>query len=131
MQANRPRDTKPELALRRAVHARGLRYYVNRRPVKAVRRTADLLFPRLRLAVFLDGCFWHGCPEHHTAAKTNAAFWAEKVETNRRRDAGTNDLLAQVGWTVVRVWEHEAADEAADRIVDAVATLRARPIVTR
>lgn len=130
MQANRPRDTKPELALRHAVHARGLRYYVNRRPVKEVRRTADLLFPRLRLAVFLDGCFWHGCPQHHTVAKTNAAFWAEKVATNRRRDGGTNDLLARAGWTVVRVWEHESADEAAARVAEAVATLRARPTTT-
>ena len=129
MQANTPRDTKPELALRRAVHARGLRYYVNRRPVKAVRRTADLVFPRLRLAVFLDGCFWHGCPQHHTVAKTNAAFWAEKLATNRRRDAGTNELLADAGWTVVRVWEHEATDEAAARIAETVSALRARRIM--
>jgi DNA mismatch endonuclease, patch repair protein len=128
MQANTPRDTKPELALRRAVHARGLRYYVNRRPVKAVRRTADLVFPRLRLAVFLDGCFWHGCPQHHTVARTNAAFWAEKLATNRRRDAGTNELLADAGWTVLRVWEHEAADEAAARIAETVSVLRARQI---
>lgn len=130
MQANTGRDTKPELALRRAVHALGLRYYVNRRPIKAVRRTADLLFPRLRLAVFLDGCFWHGCPEHHTVAKTNADFWAEKVATNRRRDAGTNELLRQAGWTVVRVWEHEPAGMAAARIAGTVMALRTgnRPV---
>ncbi|WP_430791883.1 very short patch repair endonuclease [Actinoplanes sp. G11-F43] len=124
MQANTGRDTKPELALRRAVHARGLRYFVNRRPIKAVRRTADLLFPRIRLAVFLDGCFWHGCPEHHTIAKTNAAFWAEKVATNRRRDINTNDHLAGAGWTVLRVWEHEPIDEAADKIAETVSALR-------
>ncbi|GGK94384.1 hypothetical protein GCM10012284_30520 [Mangrovihabitans endophyticus] len=129
MQANTGRDTKPELALRRTVHALGLRYYVNRRPIKAVRRTADLVFPRARVAVFLDGCFWHGCPTHHTVAKTNAQFWATKVATNRRRDAETNARLADAGWTVIRVWEHEPVDEAATRVKDAVA--RARPAAGR
>ena len=124
MQANTGRDTKPELALRRAVHALGLRYYVNRRPIKAVRRTADLLFPKLKLAVFLDGCFWHGCPEHHTVAKTNASFWAEKVAANRRRDADTNERLMAQGWKVVRVWEHEPVAEAAARIEATIAALR-------
>ncbi|WP_433320149.1 very short patch repair endonuclease [Micromonospora chersina] len=124
MQANTGRDTKPELALRRAVHALGLRYYVNRRPIKAVRRTADLLFPKLKLAVFLDGCFWHGCPEHHTVAKTNAPFWAEKVATNRRRDADTNERLASQGWTVIRIWEHEPVADAAARIAETVAARR-------
>ncbi|BEL01957.1 very short patch repair endonuclease [Actinoplanes sichuanensis] len=127
MQANTGRDTKPELALRRAVHSRGLRYFVNRRPIKAVRRTADLVFPRIRLAVFLDGCFWHGCPTHHTVAKTNAAFWADKVATNRRRDLETNTKLTEAGWTVVRIWEHEAIEQAADRIVESVADLRRVP----
>ncbi|TYB96309.1 very short patch repair endonuclease [Micromonospora sp. WP24] len=124
MQANTSRATKPELALRRAVHALGLRYYVNRRPIKAVRRTADLLFPRLKLAVFLDGCFWHGCPEHHTVAKTNAPFWAEKVATNRRRDADTNERLAAQGWIIVRIWEHEPIAEAAARIAAVVTAIR-------
>ncbi|SCG69885.1 very short patch repair endonuclease [Micromonospora inositola] len=124
MQANTGRDTKPELALRRAVHALGLRYYVNRRPIKAVRRTADLLFPKLKLAVFLDGCFWHGCPEHHTVAKTNAPFWAEKVATNRRRDADTNERLAAQGWTVIRIWEHEPVAEAAARIAETITAMR-------
>jgi DNA mismatch endonuclease (patch repair protein) len=127
MQANTGRDTKPELALRRAVHSRGLRYFVNRRPIKAVRRTADLVFPRIRLAVFLDGCFWHGCPIHHTVAKTNAAFWAEKVTTNRRRDLETNAKLAEAGWTVMRIWEHEVIEHAADRIVESVDALRRAP----
>jgi DNA mismatch endonuclease (patch repair protein) len=124
MKSNTGRDTKPELELRRAVHARGLRYFVNRRPMREVRRTADLLFPRLRVAVFLDGCFWHGCPEHHTIAKTNAAFWADKVATNRRRDGDTNARLEAAGWTVIRVWEHEPVDRAATRIVEIVAGLR-------
>ncbi|MEU4794090.1 very short patch repair endonuclease [Micromonospora tulbaghiae] len=123
MQSNTGRDTKPELALRRAVHALGLRYFVSRRPIRSVRRTADLVFPRLRLAVFLDGCFWHGCPQHHTVAKTNAAFWAEKVTTNRRRDADTDARLTAEGWTVLRIWEHEAPAEAADRVAETVKRL--------
>jgi DNA mismatch endonuclease (patch repair protein) len=124
MQANTGRDTKPELALRRAVHALGLRYFVGRRPVRSVRRTADLVFPRIRLAIFLDGCFWHGCPQHHTVAKTNAAFWADKVTTNRRRDADTDARLAAEGWTVLRIWEHEPPGEAAARIAAVVRALR-------
>src|SRR5829696_7027401 len=92
MRANRGRDTGPELALRRALHARGLRYFVNRRPVSSLRRTADLVFPRVKVAVFVDGCFWHGCPKHHTPAKTNSDFWANKVERNRERDAETGRL---------------------------------------
>lgn len=85
MQSNKSRDTKPELALRSAVHSMGLRYRVDARPLKALRRRADLVFPRAKVAVFLDGCFWHGCPVHHTVAAANASFWAEKVSTNRAR----------------------------------------------
>ncbi len=120
MRANKGRDTKPERALRSAVHALGLRYRVNARPLKAVRRTADLVFTRAKVAVFLDGCFWHGCPEHHTVAATNASFWAEKVETNRSRDRDTDAKLAEGGWTVVRVWEHEDPVESALRVESAV-----------
>ncbi|MFI6575312.1 very short patch repair endonuclease [Nocardiopsis sp. NPDC050513] len=124
MRANRSRDTGPELALRRAVHARGLRYRVAARPVKELRRTADLVFTKARVAVFLDGCFWHGCPEHHTAAVRNGAYWATKVERNRARDADTNQRLAEAGWTVVRVWEHEDPGDAASRVEAAVAAAR-------
>jgi len=119
MQSNRGRDTKPELALRSAVHSLGLRYRVNARPLKAVRRTADLVFSRARVAVFMDGC-----PEHHTVAVTNGGFWAEKVETNRRRDADTDRRLEEAGWVSVRVWEHEGAHEAAQRIRELVAERR-------
>jgi DNA mismatch endonuclease (patch repair protein) len=124
MQANTGRDTKPELALRRAVHAKGLRFFVNRRPIRAVRRTADLVFPRVQVAVFLDGCFWHGCPQHHTVAKTNAEFWSRKVADNRRRDENTNVTLTSAGWTVVRIWEHEDPEVAARRVVQIVSELR-------
>lgn len=89
---------------------------MNRRPLSNVRRTSDILFPRLRLAVYVDGCFWHGCPQHHTVAKTNAVFWAAKVEANRRRDIETRSQVEAAGWTVIQVWEHDDPLEAADRI---------------
>lgn len=120
MQANKSRDTKPELALRRAVHALGLRYRVSARPLPDLRRTADLVFTRARVAVFLDGCFWHGCPDHHTVSATNAAFWSEKVAKNRARDAETTRLLTGAGWTVLRIWEHEDPATAAARVAAAV-----------
>ena len=116
MQSNKGRDTQPELALRSAAHALGLRYRVSVRPLREVRRTADLVFSKARVAVFLDGCFWHGCPDHHTVAATNASFWAEKVESTRSRDRETDRRLADAGWTSIRVWEHEDPVEAAQRI---------------
>jgi DNA mismatch endonuclease, patch repair protein len=116
MQSNRPRDTAPERALRSAVHALGLRYRVAVRPIPGLRRTGDLVFTRARVVVFLDGCFWHGCPAHHTVAKTNADYWAHKVIQNRNRDLETERLLAGAGWLVLRVWEHEAPAEAALRV---------------
>jgi DNA mismatch endonuclease, patch repair protein len=120
MRANRGRDTGPELAIRRAVHALGLRYRVSHRPVASLRRTADLVFTRARVAVFVDGCFWHGCPEHHTVAKTNAGFWASKVEGNRQRDVDTTNRLLDANWRVLRFWEHEDPVEAAQRIASVV-----------
>lgn len=117
MQANRGRDTRPELALRSAVHALGLRYRVGIRPIKDVRRTADIAFTRARVAVFLDGCFWHGCPEHHRPATGKSAeFWMEKIAGNRQRDADTDERLRNAGWQVVRVWEHEDPREASERV---------------
>jgi len=120
MQSNKSRDTKPELALRSAVHARGLRYRVSAKPLAGVRRTADLVFPRAKVAVFLDGCFWHGCPEHHTVASANAKFWADKVEANRKRDRDTDSRLTEAGWVSVRIWEHEDVAEAARRVEEVV-----------
>jgi len=113
MQSNKSRDTKPELQLRSAAHRLGLRYRVSARPLPHLRRTADLLFTKAKIAVFVDGCYWHGCPQHHTVAKTNAKFWADKVETNRRRDRETTALLEQEGWLVIRIWEHEPMKEVA------------------
>lgn len=121
MKGNRRRDTKPELAVRRLVHAAGLRYRVDARPLPDVNRRADLLFTRAKVAVFIDGCFWHGCPEHHTIARANAGYWAEKVSRNRERDAETDRLLEAAGWIVVRAWEHQAPAVVAERIMAAVA----------
>lgn len=116
MQANRSRDTQPELLIRSTLHRRGLRFRVDRQPVEGVRRRADLVFPRAHIAVFIDGCFWHGCPEHGTWPKSNATFWREKIKTNQRRDADTDRRLRKAGWEVIRIWEHEEPSKAADRI---------------
>src|SRR3954463_7064395 len=111
MQANRGRDTKSEMAVRRAAHASGLRFRVDHRPIPELNRRADLVFTRAKVAVFVDGCFWHGCPTHHIVAKSNADFWAQKVTRNRERDAETDRLLRDAGWIVIRAWEHEPTDE--------------------
>ncbi|MEU3124393.1 very short patch repair endonuclease [Streptomyces albidoflavus] len=116
MAANKGRDTKPERLIRSALHRKGLRYRVSARPVADLRRTADVVFTKARVAVFVDGCYWHGCPEHHRPAAKRADFWREKIEGNRARDADTNAALNAMGWTVVRVWEHEDPEEAAERI---------------
>ena len=120
MQANRSRDTRPELAVRRAAHRLGLRYRVDLRPMPAVRRRADLVFTRIRVAVFVDGCFWHGCPDHYRAPQRNAEYWTGKVTRNRSRDLETDGLLREAGWCVIRVWEHEDPQEAAARIADLI-----------
>jgi len=107
MVANRRVNTGPEMTLRRALHAAGLRYRVDSPLPFDRRRRADIVFPREKVAIFVDGCFWHGCPEHYVAPKANAAFWQSKVEANRGRDRDTDLRLAQMGWAVLRVWEHE------------------------
>lgn len=124
------RDTAPELALRRALHASGLRYRVQRQLLSGVRRRADVVFGPAKVAVFVDGCFWHGCPEHATWPKHNRDFWREKIESNRRRDHDTDARLAAAGWLVIRVWQHEDPLLAAERIaatVGARATARGSP----
>lgn len=121
MKNTRQRDTPAELALRSALHRRGLRFYVDRPPTPGTRGRADIVFPRARVAVYVDGCFWHGCPIHGTSPKANAAWWREKIDGNRRRDRDTDRRLEEAGWTVVRVWEHESPDDASNRVVDALA----------
>jgi len=124
MQGNRRRDTRPELAIRRLVHASGLRYRVDAPPLPAARYKADMIFARARVAVFIDGCWWHGCEEHYRPPASNTAYWAAKIARNRERDRLADQALAVVGWTVIRIWEHEAPESAAGRIEAAV---RVRP----
>jgi DNA mismatch endonuclease, patch repair protein len=118
MQAQRVRDTVPEMELRRELNRRGLRYRVDLSVLP--RRKADIVFTRSKLAVFVDGCFWHGCPMHGTWPQSNAAWWRTKIERNRERDAETSALLVDAGWGVVRVWEHEDPVRAASRVAAAV-----------
>lgn len=101
------RDTAPELALRRELHARGRRFFVDRRISGRTRARADLVFPRARVAVFVDGCFWHWCEEHAHLPKANAELWRAKLLANRQRDASHDAVLRSEGWAVIRVWEHE------------------------
>lgn len=116
----RTRDTDPEITLRRLLHREGLRYRLDFRPLPALRRRADIVFTRARVAVFVDGCFWHGCPQHPSWPKTNATWWREKIERNRERDLETSARLRADGWLVLRVWEHEEPSKAAGRIRRAV-----------
>ena len=120
MSRQRTRNTTPEKALRSALHQRGFRFRLHARPLETLRREADLVFRGARVAVFVDGCFWHGCPEHRTHPKRNAVFWSEKIEKNRRRDAETDELLSEAGWSSIRVWEHETTDEAVAKIAQAL-----------
>lgn len=124
MLSNRSRDTSPERALRSALWARGLRYRVARRPLPEARWTADLVFGRSRVAVFVDGCFWHGCPEHGRTPAANRGYWEPKLARNRDRDASFDRLLGERGWLVVRAWEHEPVDETAERVAAAVVQRR-------
>ena len=110
------RDTAPELALRRVLHAAGLRYRVGFPVPGQRRRTIDVAFTRAQVAVFVDGCFWHGCPEHGTQPRSNSAWWTTKLSANQARDRDTDRVLAESGWTVLRIWEHEDPAVAADQI---------------
>lgn len=121
MSEQRSRDTAPELALRRALHGRGLRYRLHEAVIPGTRRRADVVFPSARVAVFVDGCFWHGCDEHgRREHRINGWYWSDKIERNRTRDRDSDRRLADAGWQVVRVWEHEDVQTAADVIVEVV-----------
>jgi DNA mismatch endonuclease (patch repair protein) len=125
MQQQRRRDTQPEIALRRALHAAGLRYRVERPVIPGMRRRADIVFGPAKVAVFVDGCFWHMCPEHATFPRANADWWRQKLERNYARDQDTDRLLRKQGWLPVRVWEHEDMAEAVLRIAEVVHEIRA------
>lgn len=122
MQANRRKDTGPERALRSALHRRGLRYRIDL-PIRIGKGRAlrpDVVFPRARVAVYVDGCFWHGCPEHGTTPATRNDYWAPKIEENRRRDTRQTKSLEEGGWTVIRIWEHEDPEVAAQAIAELI-----------
>ncbi|MCT9127674.1 very short patch repair endonuclease [Cupriavidus gilardii] len=119
----RQKGTNAEIALRREMFRIGLRYRVDYEVLKKPRRIADIVFPGRKIAIFVDGCFWHGCPEHATWPKRNAEFWRQKIEANRQRDADTNERLQSLGWTVLRFWSHQSPTEAARAVARAVATV--------
>jgi DNA mismatch endonuclease, patch repair protein len=121
----RQKGTGAEVALRRELYRLGLRYRIDYEVLRTPRRVADVAFPGRRIAVFVDGCFWHGCPEHATWPKQNAEFWREKIEANQRRDADTNARLLSLGWTVLRFWSHETPTEAALTVAHEVASIDA------
>lgn len=121
MRRQRRTGTRCEVALRRYLWRHGLRYRVDYRlPLTGLRRRADIAFPSRRLAVLVDGCFWHCCPDHGTRPSNNAAWWAEKLDGNVRRDADTDRRLAEAGWTVLRVWEHTDPETAGRRVFAAL-----------
>jgi DNA mismatch endonuclease (patch repair protein) len=125
MRGNRSKDTRPELRLRSALHAAGARFRVNLRietasgPVRP-----DIVFTRARVAVFVDGCFWHGCPDHGTSPRSNSSYWAAKIGRNQARDLRDRERLEADGWTVLRLWEHVSADTAAAAVLRRLADPR-------
>lgn len=116
-------DTKPELALRSALWRLGLRYRLH----VPITGKPDIVFPRYRLVVFVDGCFWHGCPVHGVAPKTRSQFWNEKLGKNITRDLRTTAILETEGWTVLRIWEHEIKDDVSRPVERVLAIVRGRP----
>ncbi|WP_260806563.1 very short patch repair endonuclease [Nocardioides sp. SLBN-35] len=117
MQANRGRDTGPEVALRSLLHRAGLRFRVDLELPFDRRRRADIVFTRAGLYVFVDGCFWHGCPDHFVMPKTRESFWRDKIEGNRARDADSAARLRTLGFDVLRIWEHIPPQDAAEIVM--------------
>ncbi|GFH36334.1 DNA mismatch endonuclease Vsr [Streptomyces pacificus] len=131
MLGNRNRDTAPELLLRSLVHAAGLRYRVAAKPLPKMRRTADMVFRPVKVAVFIDGCFWHGCPEHFVMPKTNRPYWEDKIGRNTKRDRDTDNRLAEAGWLVLRFWEHLEPQACARTVIEAVTARRQEAAATK
>lgn len=117
MQRQRRKDTALEMSVRRKLHAAGVRYRVDVRPEPDLRTRGDIAWRGRRVVVFLDGCFWHRCPEHSTTPKNNSAWWADKIESNVQRDRKTDERLQERGWRVMRFWEHENAADIVERII--------------
>lgn len=120
MEAAKPRDTLPEIKLRTALEELGIPFEVDVKPIEDINRRADILIREDKIAIFVDGCFWHGCPIHGTQAKANSLFWTEKIERNKDRDLDTNRRLEASGWTVIRIWEHEDHINAAKQIAETI-----------
>lgn len=118
MQRQQTRDTAPEMAVRRLIHAAGLRYRVDVAPLTNLRRRADLVFGPARVALFIDGCFWHGCPDHGSRRTTaNTQYWSAKIERNQARDRDTDERLRAAGWLPLRVWEHDEPQAVAATVI--------------
>ncbi len=120
MRRTRQTDTPAELSLRRTLHGRGLRYRIDRPAVRGIRSRPDIVFAPARVAVYVDGCFWHGCPDHGTAPKRNREWWQTKLNANKARDERATRDLTAAGWHVIRIWEHEDPEAAADFVADIV-----------
>jgi DNA mismatch endonuclease (patch repair protein) len=120
MQANRSSNTGPEIALRRALHRRGLRFRIHQAAIPGLRCRPDILFTRARVAVFVDGCFWHSCPVHATQPSANREWWRDKLAANVARDRRHDAALLEAGWLPLRIWEHETPADAAGRVEHAV-----------
>ena len=110
-------NNRADRLLRSALHRRGLRFQIQKRVIPGTNRSIDIVFARARLAVFVDGCFWHDCPTHGTRPKSNVEWWQRKISRNVERDQDTNKRLRELGWRVLRVWEHEDPEEAAQRVL--------------
>ena len=126
MQAIAGDNLAPERRLRSALHKTGLRFRKNYRPVPDLRCRPDIVFTRRRLCVFVDGCFWHGCPKHYRPPKTNQNWWEQKLAVNRQRDRHQTEVLQAHGWHVFRVWEHELTESRVDRVVEDIQEIGTR-----
>lgn len=126
MQRQARQHTQPELRLRKLLHAHGLRYRVGLPVPGFPRRTIDIAFTAVKVAVFVDGCFWHGCPEHGGAPSANAEAWSAKFVTNQQRDVATTEHLTRLGWEVIRIWEHESPESALSLIAAVISRRRAQ-----
>ncbi|HYC55199.1 MAG TPA: very short patch repair endonuclease [Candidatus Binatia bacterium] len=122
MQHTRRKDTKPEIALRRLLHGFGLRYRLHVRPLPNLRCAADIHFRTAKVAVFVDGCFWHGCPSHLKLTATNQTYWTAKIARNKERDREFSRRLTAAGWAVLRFWEHADPEVAAEKVFRTVTT---------
>ncbi len=121
MQAQKTTGTKIELQVRRGLHGRGYRYRVDRKLLPDHAFRGDIVWSGRRTVVFLDGCFWHGCPVHGVAPKSNRDWWRAKIEGNRERDRRVDEVLRQRGWTVLRFWEHDDPVVIVESIIDRLA----------